>query len=195
MKQINVLLLLLYATVLFGCIGTRQITVETDYARSCKRIKTTFLFGYALERFSPLQRWSQTVVKDLCADSSQTYHIYDILELRSESFLLDSIVCVIADGISAVARIERFESGNKRVIDENRRDILTADSTKLSVVTSYNYRMYREYKIVYSLSVASAQQIRQSQSVKYQYYAGHDMITIALTDAQLKRFKLLIDMR
>ncbi len=195
MKLKNTLVLFVVAGIFQSCIGFNEIIVENDYARSVKRMKANFSNGFAQERLSPLLNRRQTIVKEVFADSTERYLSYDFLSLRTNSFCLSNTVYLIADGVPFEMDVTDLESQFARNIEEKRNDILTADSSKLSVVTGYKENVSLDYKIMYLLAPNTIEHIKSAKSVQFRYYAGHDMITVQLTEFQLQRFQKLIAMR
>ena len=86
-----------------------------------------------------------------------------------------------------------FETVSK--IQESRNDIVTSDSTKVSVVTGYKENQSVDYKITYLLDNSIVEKIKLSKNVMLRYYAGPDMISIKITGYNLNHLKQAIALK
>ena len=88
--------------------------------------------------------------------------------------------------------LTKIENENSKTISENRSDIMTSDSTKVSVVTGYSENNGKITRFSYELSDKIINRIKTSHHLALQYYAGPSMLTVKLKDKNLKKLKELI---
>lgn len=168
------------------------IIIENDAVYLSRRIKAEFDYSFSQERKSPLIRLNQDIIKEVKSDSLDQYRAYDLIKLRINSFMLDNNVFIIVDNEVFPVDVEHVDSEIRSTISENRKNILTSDSTKISVVTGYNEHKSKIYRITYIIDNAIIEKIKSSQNVMLRYYAGPDMITIKIKGFNLKLLKKII---
>ncbi len=178
--------------LLQSCDALTGITVENDVVKSSKRMKMVFSYVYTQERHSPLQEIKQTVLKEFNAENETTYSVYEVLLMDKDTHPLNKELYVIIDGEVNQIQLKSLESEDDTSLSEKKKDILTADSTKVSVVTNYSLNSRKKFKISYMLNNELIEKMKNSNEVKFRYYAGPDMITTKLNSLNLSRFKKLI---
>jgi hypothetical protein len=172
----------------------QRIRIEDDIVNSSRRIKAEFIYRVSQEWDSPLILLNQKIVKELKQNSEEQYKVYDFIQLRSNSFKLENKVFIIVDNEPFRLEVERYDSKMIPKLDEKRKEILTSDSTKVSVVTGYEENQIWDYRIAYSIDKAIIGKIKSSHSVMLRYYAGPDMITIKLDSYDLDILKKITEM-
>ncbi len=192
-KALHFISLLLIGIFLQSCLIFQKIRIEDDIVNSTRRIKTEFNYSVTQEWGSPLILLNQKIVKELKQNSVEQYKFYDLIKLNSNSFKLDNKVFIIIDDEPFRLEVEDYDSKMISQIDEKREEILTADSTKVSVVTGYKENQIWAYRIVYNIDKAIMGKIKSSQNVMLRYYAGPDMITIKLDKYHLDILKEIIE--
>ncbi len=191
-KNLFLVGLFLIGFLLPSCLLFRDITVEEDTIYATKRVKAGFTYQFAQETNSPLIQLDQKIIKEIkndSNDSNSVYRVYDILQLKTNSFKLDNKMFVIVDDEPFRLDIESIDSETVTKIKENRKDILTSDSTKVSVVTGYKENQSVDYKLTYLLDNSIVEKIKLSKIVMLRYYAGPDMITIKIAGYNLNYLK------
>jgi hypothetical protein len=169
----------------------RGIVSEKDVVNSFRRISYTYqVIDFKMR--SPLISLEQTIVKEIMPDQQETYRVYDYLSLTRHSFELEDNFFLIADDqvIKLIPEKKDVEVNSSRV--ENTKDILTSDSTTVKVVTGYSESSRKIARLSYVLTAEMVAQIKASRRIRYQYYAGPQMISVAVKGKNLRRIKRLI---
>lgn len=193
-KVLHFIGLLMVGLLFQGCLMFQRIKIEDDIVDSSRRIKAEFNYRISQEWDSPLILLNQKIVKELKQNSDVQYTVYDFIKLKSSSFKLENKVFIIIDNEPFRLEVESYDSKMIPKIDEKRKEILTADSTKVSVVTGYEEYQTWDYRMVYRMDKAIIEKIKSSQNVMLRYYAGPDMITIKLDKYDLDTLKKTIEM-
>ena len=89
--------------------------------------------------------------------------------------------------------INKMELDNIRKISENTTNILTSDSTNLSVVIGYSDNNTKVARFSYRIPVETISKIRDSDQFSLRYYSGPSMITVKPKKKIIKKIKQLID--
>jgi hypothetical protein len=176
-----------------GCMLFRGIIVEEDVVQSSKRVRANFEYRNARERYSPLVSVVQTIVKEAKTNAPSQIKIYDRIRLNINSFKLDDKVYLIIDKAPYPGKLEKIEFERETKFEEKRKDVLTADSTKVSVVTGYNNNENNVYKLTYTIDEQVVEKIKHCNSLQFRYYAGPDMITTNMSHFELETLKLLLE--
>lgn len=185
-------LFVLISIMFIGCISTSRIIVQDDIVNSSKRLELRYLIRDFNKRF-PLLYLEQQLVKEIKSDNKYSIKVYDILTLNSSSFKLEDKVFLIVDKSVYPMALDIIEYDNVKSITSNTKDILTSDSTKVSVVTGYTENNNKITKFSYKLSEELINKIKTSKQVSIRYYAGPSMLTVKLKDKNLRKIKKLID--
>ena len=170
------------------------LRVESDEVKGITRLTTDFWYGQALERLSPLHSVRQTVLKEVNASGNASYTFYETIQLSSSAHNLENKIYWLIEAeiipININPQIELLTE-----IDKQTDDILTADSTKVEVVTGYSTYQVRQFKINYTLSPQDMERILSVEELRLRYYSGPSMITTRLHGRDLARLKELISKR
>ena len=176
---------------LFSCKVTNKIYETNDLVYSSKRMELKLEYNKE-ERKSPLISMKQSIVKEI-SDKETSYHVYDVLILTSYSYKLDDKVFLIIDDEVFPMSIESKEFANSREVSEKTEDIMTSDSTTMSVVTGYSEYNRKITRFSYCLPEHVISKIKSSNQILFRYYAGPDMITVQLQKRKLDKLKELIN--
>jgi len=176
---------------LFSCKVTNKIYETNDLVYSSKRMELKLEYNKE-ERKSPLISMKQSIVKKI-SDKETSYHVYDVLILTSYSYKLDDKVFLIIDDEVFPMSIESKEFENSREVSEKTEDIMTSDSTTMSVVTGYSEYNRKITRFSYCLPEHVISKIKSSNQILFRYYAGPDMITVQLQKRKLDKLKELIN--
>lgn len=193
-KQSFILLIAVILLMSTGCSLPQRIVSEKDVVNSSNRISYTYHVTDIKPR-SPLIFREQTIVKEIMPDQQVKYKVYDYIALTRHSFDLEDDFFLIADDqvIKLQPDKKDFEISNSRV--EDKKEILTSDSTKVTVVTGYTESSRKIARFSYTLTEDMVEQIKASRRVRYQYYAGPQMISMVVKRKDLKKIKRLIEKR
>ncbi|MDR2084622.1 MAG: hypothetical protein LBP67_06480 [Bacteroidales bacterium] len=192
-KTIITLMVITIPFIFQSCIMSSRIIQESDVVYSTKRVS----FRHTTKdrnRKTPLLYLDQTFVKEI-KGNKETYRVYDALNLASRGFKLDDKVFLIADGEIFNINIENKEYEFSRRISENKSDVMTADSTTISVVTGFSEDNRKITRFSYKLTDDMVSKIRNSNQIIFRYYAGPSMISVKLRNNDLKKLKKLIEIR
>ena len=184
--------ILLISVIFQACLTTNKIVEENDLVYSTKRVALKSSY-YEHTRRSPLISLEQSIVKEIKANNETSYKVYDILSLTSSSFTLENKAFMIIDNDVFPMPIDNKEYENAKTITENRQNVLTADSTTVSVVTGYSENDRKITRFSYMLSDEVIARVKNSNQVLFRYYSGPSMLTVRLKEKNLKKLKGLID--
>ena len=90
--------------------------------------------------------------------------------------------------------LEQMELENARDISETTSNILTSDSTTVSVITGYSEDNMKITRLSYRIPAATMEKIRSSDNLILRYYSGPSMITVKPRNKSIRKLKQLIDM-
>ena len=192
-KSSLALALLLLASTLQSCGIFSKVIVEQDEVSGTKRNRTEFQYWGAREWSSPLMHNTQTILKETGATGKITVRIFDRIQLKMNSFRLDKRVYLIIDGKPYTAQVEDMEFDQLTSFQEKRKDVLTADSSKVSVVTGYDRSESKYYKLTYTLNPETVEKIKTCRKLRFRYYSGPDMITTTMNGWELNLLKYMLD--
>lgn len=164
-----------------------KIYHEKDIVKQSDRTILT-LYNTSYNR-SSLSSTNKKIVKTSNQQDSPSIIVNDHLSLSLPSKHLNKEVFWIVDGQVFPLKIIDAEESFYSKISEDKSDILTADSSKVSVVTGYSETQYRYTNFTYELEADLVEKIKNAKELMFQYYAGADMITVKLRRKQIKKFK------
>lgn len=169
-----------------------QMMKETDLVYGTSRLKLSMDYPFAEEMFSPLRSVSQTIIKEGLGTSSPSYTVYDIVELRKESFDLEDRVFLIADKQVFRMPIDNMESFR---LKEPRpaNGVKGQDSIKVRSQGVFNVDYFKQTRFVYHWSDSVVAAVYNAQDVYIRYYAGPDMVTLHVDKYKLKKIKTMIE--
>lgn len=197
MKNINynlvktTLAIMLASLILISCSTASKIFQEHDIVYATQRFKLTFESkNYPMR--SPIIYTKQDIIKEI-TENEITYTLYDRLTARSASFNIEDKVFMVVNDEVFPLTIKNKEYENSKELNENTAEILTSDSTKLSVVTGYSENNRKHTRFCYKLSDEVISKIKTSNEVLFRYYAGPSMITTTIKKRRLEKLKKLIE--
>ncbi|AWW28810.1 hypothetical protein DN752_00935 [Echinicola strongylocentroti] len=190
-KRFFSVLILLSITGCSWYVNTQMI-VEHDEVKSSTRVKRDFIYKDALEKASPLYYARQTILKETKAHEPSNYTVFEVLNLHSNAYSVDKQAYLLIDSAVYPIMIEAMESENTSSIEEDTDDILAADSTEVSIVTGYTQLNSRKFKLTYSLAPSIIEHLKEARDVKFRYYSGPDMITLKMSNGDVRKLKKLI---
>jgi hypothetical protein len=177
---------------LLSSCSFNQTLVINDEIRNVKTAQISYReLDVRLNR-SPLEYLEQTILKTVHPGAGSSYEVFDQLVLDNKSFAPDPKVYLIIDGKIVEPKITRIESGSHVQIHEHTDDIITADSTEISVVTGYSETNQQLVRFQYSISENLLRQIAYSEQTLIRYYAGPAIITVRLSGMNKNRISKLL---
>ncbi len=190
-KTIFVVLCLVCLTF-SACHFSNRITVQDDIVYSTRRVELK-TYRKDRDRRSPLIYLEQSFVKKIKNKDDAVFELYDELALKISSFQLEQKAFMIVDDKVFPLSIETAEYESVKSVRGNTENILTSDSTNVSVVTGYSESYKKVTRFSYILSNDLINEIKKSNQVKMRYYAGPDMITVLMKNRNLRKLKDLIN--
>jgi hypothetical protein len=171
-----------------------RIRSEEDIVFHAKRHTLTYnrVDRKEIRRHSPLLSLEQSIVKET-KDGKTSYTVYDILSLKSNSFNIDKKAFLIADKKAFEMELQKIESDFARSLSEDTKNVLTSDSSTVSVVTGYSEINRKIVRFSYSWSDETLAAIKNADQIRMRYYSGPNMITVTLKRKNLRKIKQLID--
>lgn len=195
MKKIPIIIcLLLTICTLQSCGLFSNVINEQDEVNGTSRNRSEFEYRTAREWASPLIRINQTILKETGATGKIKVRIFDRIQLQANSFSLEKRVYLIIDGKPYPAQVDDMEFEHLTNFQEKRKDVLTADSSKVSVVTGYDRSESNQYKLTYTINPETIEKIKTCEKLRFRYYTGPDMITTTMTRWELNLFIKLLEM-
>ncbi len=137
----------------------------------------------------------QTIIKETKPNTIPHYQSYDRIKLRSNSFRLDNRVFILIDNVAYQVNVESVEFEKVSRIEEKRKDVMTVDSSKVSVVTGYEQNQSNDYRISYTIEPAVIEKIKTAKWICFRYYTGPDMITVPMGKFHLQTLKMVLEMQ
>ena len=171
----------------------RGIVVEEDIVYSTKRIRADFGYVAAREIYSPLTQITQTIIKEIKPNTPDHYWSFERIKLKINSFRLDNRVFLLIDSAAYQVHVESVEFERVSNIEEKRKDIMTVDSSKVSVVTGYEQNQSNDYRLSYTIEPTLIEKIKTANEISFRYYTGPDMITVPMGKFNLTTLKMLIE--
>ncbi len=178
--------------LLNSCTLQTQIISETDLVHNTER--SQLKLNYPSQRhYSPMSSAEQSIVKISSVDCT-TYEVYDVIHLYGKSFNLKNEVYIIIDDQAYPLEINTIEREHVHEISENTENIMTADSSSISVVTGYSEDNRKISRVSYNLPQDFVDKMAKAEHVIFRYYAAPDMISLELKGYKLKRFKQFVNL-
>lgn len=198
MKQFNhskyaFILLIAFIPFLFSScfFNKKTMWVEFDEIKDLKRINYVES-SKPIERKSPIYSIENNYVKEIDPTGKATYSVYVTINKSKASFGIEDEFYIVADQHEIKKQIKNKESKDFERIKPRTRNILTADSTNLSVVTGYKRTSYSKEQFLITLSDEEIEKIKNCTRLKYRYYAGYRQATIDLDSNELIDLKYFI---
>ncbi|HMM11991.1 MAG TPA: hypothetical protein PKE03_07855 [Bacteroidales bacterium] len=165
---------------------------EHDIVKNSLRFRQEFYFNEVVERRTPFLGLHKTMLREVDADGTEILKVYDRLSLALGSFKPKNTVYLIIDGQVFSCESIDAEQDVLSNISEDKKDVLTADSTKVSVVTGYSSSQSRLIRYSYFISPEVISKMQNAESIAFRYYAGPSMMTVTVGPANLKNIKKLL---
>ncbi|MCE1200800.1 MAG: hypothetical protein LWX09_01725 [Bacteroidia bacterium] len=168
---------------------------EHDVVKNTLRFRQEYYFNEVKERRTPFLGLQKTMLKEVAPDGKEILRVYDRLSLSLGSFKPERTVFLIIDG-----KVYPFEGLDPEhdistQISEDRKDVLTADSTRVSVVTGYSATQSRLVRYNYNITHEVMDNMMNAKEIAFRYYAGPAMMTVQVGPKNLKNFRKLINAR
>ncbi len=144
------------------------------------------------EAVAPVSMITHSLVKEISSNTKSSYFLYATLNANANSFALEKEFYISIDGDKKLKKIEDLIIENRNSISENSKQILTADSTKMNVITGYSNAEWRENKFKLELSDTDIAAIMNGEELKFRYYFGSEPATIRIRGKKLRKMKDLI---
>lgn len=190
--KVKFVITLVLLSLLQSCGLFRNIREEVDLVRSSKRMRADFEYRFTEERMTPLILITQTVVKESKPDALPKLTFYERIRLNASSFKLEKNVYVLVDDVAYPGKIESMEFEREYKMEEKRKDVVTLDSSKISVVTGVNNFENNLYRLTYTIDDEAIEKIKSCSKIRFRYYAGPDMITTGMYRYDLETLKMLV---
>lgn len=187
-------LLTILGTTLSSCgfYFRTRLYEEHDLVKSTLRFRQEYYFNEVAERRTPFLNLHKTMLKEVAANGQAMIRVYDHLSLTLGSFRPDNTVYLIVDGQVFPFESLDPEQNIQTHISEDRKDVLTADSTRVSVVTGYSTTQSRQVRYHYVITPELMNKMQHARAIAFRYYAGPSMMTVEVGPKNLKNIKKLI---
>ena len=145
-------------------------------------------------RNEPYYRQELTIVKEISKNNLVSYKLYDVITMPDKSFELDSKkMYIIVDNDIYPLENDYEKRYNDQQINENKKEVMQSDSTKVSVVSGYNVVNEKVYQMIHPVSPEIMEQISDAKEVILRYTAGPDFINSKIKGRDLNNLKRLIN--
>lgn len=132
-------------------------------------------------------------MKKIGANGEPEYTFFETLNLGYKKYDLEDTIYLIVNGENIPIQLELISTENKRSISEDTRQIMTADSTTMNVVTGYSQSNYHVTNTKFSISQKDMRKILSAHNIYFRYYTEAYVITTELKGRKLKHLKELIN--
>jgi len=183
------------AVILLGlqnCSVANRIYSDIDIVTATKRFELKYNCRDH-DRRSPLQYFTQYIIKEVNAENEISYTAWDVLTLPGNSFRPDEKVFLIVNNEVFPMKIKRMEVEDIKSISENTGSIATSDSTSVPVVTGYSENNRKVVRFCYIIPPETMEKIREADRFSLQYYSGPSMITVKPKMRSISRLKDLTE--
>jgi len=169
-----------------------RIEIQHDKVKSLDRVKAQYNFFQTEERRSPMQCINQSILKQINTQNKATYTFYDAVNLNHSNYQLEDTIYLFI-GKEVFPLPVSFQRNNAITsLTENTRTILTADSTRVPILTGLALNNKNLYHLSYEVPANVMQKILSEDEIMYRYYFGHEMVTARLKGMNLKKLKRVI---
>jgi hypothetical protein len=175
-----------------GYLYRSRLFEEYDVVKTTMRYRQEYYFNDVEERRTPFQGLHKTMLKEVAADGQEMIVVFDRLNLSLGSFKPQTTVYLLIDGLVIPLKSIDPEQDVFTRISEDKKDILTADSTTVSIVTGYSTHQSRQVRYQYSISPEIMAKMQNARTIAFRYYAGPSMMTVKFGPRNLKNLKNLI---
>lgn len=192
-KRISAGFAILLAVILLtaGCALTSpRLSVAYDQVKGETRYKLEM--NYWSNTFAPQFYLKQTLVKLTREGHPSSISVYDVITTSSSRFNLSPEVYLLVDNQSFRMSVKSVEFLSNRNISENTKDILTADSSTVKVVTGYTLSEQQITRYEYDLTPEVISAILRAKYLAFRYYAGPEMITMEADAAKMAAIRQLM---
>ncbi|WP_157501488.1 hypothetical protein [Echinicola vietnamensis] len=195
LQKLTPLILIVLLSLLTGCAWfiKNPMVVEHDEVKDQSRVRRNFIYKDAEEKASPFYHAKQTILKETHSAGSPVYSSYDVISMSANSYPMEKEIYLLIDQTIYPISVESITAENKTHIQEDTDDIMAIDSTEVTIVTGYNQYNSIKYKLHYSLSSEIIHHISTAEKVRFRYYAGPEMITLKMTNGNIRKLKKLIN--
>lgn len=181
-----------YSFTSCGFYFRTRLFEEHDAVKNTLRFRQEYYFSEVQERRTPFIGLQKTMLKEVSPDGNVILHVYDRLSLSLSTFKPESTVYMIVDGEVFPFEALDPEHDISTRISEDRKDVLTADSTRVSVVTGYSTIQSRQFRYNYVISSEVMGKMLTAKEIAFRYYAGPSMMTVKVGPKNLKNIRKLL---
>jgi hypothetical protein len=141
----------------------------------------------------PYYRQELTFVKEISPENV-SYELYDVMTLSDKSFEIDTEkMYLIIDNNEVFPLENEYENQhNGQYVKKEEKEIMRADSMKISVVAGYNVVNEKVYQMIHPVSSDVMQKILSARIVVFRYSLGPDFINSEIKGSNLSNLKRLI---
>lgn len=190
-KAILYVSIILLAGLFSSCAKNTRIFKERDYALKSKRMFFTHQVRDNKWR-SPLFHLNQTILKESYPNGTASYLMFDNLMLRANSADVQNTAYLIIDGQAFQTNITAFQYNHLQRSFENVSHIPITENVSFPVVTGYNTQFRKVVSFNYGLTPEMVASISNARTVRYQYYVGHNIVSVKMRPGSLRKLKRLI---
>jgi len=188
-------LFLLVSTFLSSCFRipvASKFEQDYDRVRQSYRARQNFYHYKSEERHAYFMSLQQSFLNEVDKDGNKTLSVYEQMSMSFSGYAPNPELFMLTENEVIRIPVKEVKPELYRGVSENRKDILTSDSTTVSVVTGYSEFQRRIYRFEYHLEPALMEVILNAKELSFRYYAGPDKITVRYTNGQLRSLKQLI---
>jgi hypothetical protein len=179
--------LFMLATIISGCAAMRNADLNPSYdpAKQAKRYRIEQSYLGKVSNYA-LITVNQTILKEIFPNGSAVYTVYDLMYLKSFPFQVNDTVFYIVDNKAFACPVKNANPDKIRW-ERSKPSDLNPNIIDTKVTENENYKME------YHLSDKLVESVREAKNISFQYYTGPDIITVKLSQADLNRFKRLVN--
>lgn len=199
-KQVKVYLLVIIAILLVpSCIPLLIKTVSYQSANTFyDQVKSRYVQELNFEFYgiifsnSTFISGQQRTIKYTEKSGVVHIEIFDMLKMKYNNFQLEPNVYIVLDDSSFQVPFTSLTIEKQASIEEDTEDILTADSSNITVIIDYTLNQHKIISSTYHLNREQASAIVNTSELSYRYYYGPEIIDLKLSPTRLNKLKELI---
>ncbi len=185
----SVVFVLLLSFILSGC-SSNKITVENDVVKGVQKTQLNTYYSYNQLKRNQTIYWQNLVFnKDKDKNGINTYMIYDIVTLPSSAYDLDDKAYIVFDNEVFELKNSKTENNYFVIRNEITEEIMTADSTKTTVLKGYDENHNKTIRMQHLVSSEMADRFILANQVFFRYYSGPNTITTTIKPGDLRKIK------
>ena len=172
-----------------------RLTTHYDQIKKEKRINLKMFFLRTEERYTSFYSSEKNFLKVINAAGQISYRVYDQLNLSPNSFPLSDTIFLIVDDQAYPVKIGHQETETFHRTETQSDQIMNADSTTVTVISSIQGREYKNIQFQYTLNQQEINAFQNAKTAAFLYYANPEIFTLKIPGHTLRKLKKFFAMQ